>query len=442
MCVVGGSVHRGIARHSNDTFRSLRSDAGVRRTVVLLKTHGVFNLKIGCFSRAMDYSTTDLPQSCVDAASDKANFATRNARYRTAVCEFLNLRWISVGGNGNCFFESVIVLLREAGLLREDLNAQQLRLDVVRFFRECFDSTQDLCERILIEIEAEMLEELVCSTRGKINGIKIHGHIPVSRENYFDAIAYDGVWAQGWHWLRAVSFLYDVRVAVVVFGHPIVRIFGQGRITIYLYKVDADTHFDPLVPIVPHNSEVLPFLPYKRISRLPTYIVHVSDSEEVGVHSQTCAAFITSHRLRGTARIQTHPDIESVHSSSRCARKTSAQAGAVALTKVPPAKKDTSSNSFDSESGDDAVLRHSNSRTCRGAPATAKPSTKKVTSKSSDSDTGDDMPLCELCVGSSFTAGDQRVAKSIILASFKRSHVNGWCVCNNSRRVYTFHKST
>jgi hypothetical protein len=109
MCVVGGSVHRGIARHSNDTFRSLRSDAGVRRTVVLI-THGVFNHKIGCFSRAMDYSTIDLPQSCVDAASDKANFATRNARYRTAVCEFLNLRWVSVGGNGNCFFESVIVL--------------------------------------------------------------------------------------------------------------------------------------------------------------------------------------------------------------------------------------------------------------------------------------------------------------------------------------------
>jgi hypothetical protein len=43
MCVVGGSVHRDIARQSNDTFMSLRSDAGVRRTVVLKKTHGVFN---------------------------------------------------------------------------------------------------------------------------------------------------------------------------------------------------------------------------------------------------------------------------------------------------------------------------------------------------------------------------------------------------------------
>ena len=387
----------------------------------------------------MDYSTTDLPQSCVDAASEKGNFATRNARYRTAVCELLNLLWISVVGNGNCFFESVIVLLRESGLLPEDLTAQQLRLDVVRFFRECCDSTQDLCERILIEIEAEMLEELVCSTRGKINGMNIHGHIPVSREDYFDAIAYDGVWAQGWHWLRAVSFLYDVRVAVVVFGHPIVRIFGQGPVTIYLYKVDADTHFDPLiplVPIVPHNSEVFPFLPCKRISRLSTDIVDVSDSDEVGVHSQThAAASIRSHRLRGTARMQTHPDpdTESVHSSSRCARKTRARAAAVALTKVPPAKKDTSSSSFDSESGDDAVLRHSNSRTCRGAPVAAKPSSKKVTSNSGDSDTGDDMPLCGLCVGSRFPAGDQRVAKSIILASFKRSHVNGWCVCNNSR---------
>lgn len=336
----------------------------------------------------MDYSTSDLPQSCVDAACVQANFVTRNARYRDAVCEFLSLQWISVGGNGNCFFESVIILLREAGRLPDNLNAHQLRLDLVSFFRACCQIAEDIFERIVIEIEAELLEKLVCSTRGKINGIKIDGHMPVSRENYFDAVAIDGVWAQGWHWLRAVSVIYDVRVAVVVFGHPIVRFFGEGPVTIHLYKVDAESHFDPLVP---RDPAVIPFLPNKRASSISTDIAHVSESDEGDVHFQTNAVSITNRRLRGTARMQTHPNSESVHSSP----------------------------SIDTDSGDDAVPKRRHA--------------KKVTSKGSDSDASIDMPLCELSAGTRFTARDQRVAKNIILASFKGIHVNGWCVCNNSR---------
>ncbi len=181
----------------------------------------------------MDYSVEELPQDCIDAAAEKRSFATRNAWYRNAVCNYLRLKWISVGGNGNCLFESVIVLLRNAGILPENLSARQLRLDLVKFFRECCDSAEALCERILIDMEAELHEELWCSTHGKINGVRLHGFVPATRENYLNAIENNGVWAQGWHWLRAISVLFDVRVAVIIFGHPIVRYFGQGQLTIY-----------------------------------------------------------------------------------------------------------------------------------------------------------------------------------------------------------------
>ena len=195
----------------------------------------------------MDYSVEELPQDCIDAAAVQRSFPTRNAWYRNAVCNYLRLKWISVGGNGNCLFESVIVLLRNAGILPDNLSARQLRLDLVQFFRECCDSAEALCKRILIDIEAELHEELWCSTHGKINGVRLHRFVPATRENYLNAVENDGVWAQGWHWLRAISVLYNVRVAVIIFGHPIVRYFGQGQLTIYLYKTDGDTHFDALV---------------------------------------------------------------------------------------------------------------------------------------------------------------------------------------------------
>ena len=65
----------------------------------------------------MDYSTLDLPQHCIAAGNVAGNFVTRNARFRDAVCQHFNLEWISIGGNGNCFFVSVITALKAAGTL-------------------------------------------------------------------------------------------------------------------------------------------------------------------------------------------------------------------------------------------------------------------------------------------------------------------------------------
>ena len=194
----------------------------------------------------MEYSTEDLPASCL--VQGNGNFQTRNARFRSAVCEHLRLQVVRVNGSGNCFFESVIMLLRAADLCPDTMSALQLRRDVVQFFRACVGSREHYCERVLIEIENELNEALICSSRAKVNRVRVHGLVPAAIPVYLDAVDQEGVWVTGTHWLRAISLLYNVRVAVVIFGHPIVRFFGQGSVTIYLYKIDAETHFDPMLP--------------------------------------------------------------------------------------------------------------------------------------------------------------------------------------------------
>jgi hypothetical protein len=82
----------------------------------------------------------------------------------------------------------------------------------------------------------------------------VHGLVPETIQVYLDAVEQDNVWVQGWHWQRAISLLFNVRVAVVIFGQRVVRFIGQGPVTIYLYKVDAETHFDPMLPLAPDQA--------------------------------------------------------------------------------------------------------------------------------------------------------------------------------------------
>ncbi len=202
----------------------------------------------------MQYSAEELPEGVMSAGGDKGSFTTKNARFRRAVCEHLKLKWVQVGGTGNCFFESVCILLRAASI--QDLTARELRANVVEYFRMCPGSTQDLCERVITDIKAELNEPLVCSsTRAKINELRVDGFAPSTIAEYLDAVLIEGVWVQGWHWLRAISFLYEVRVAVVIYGQHIVRFFGEGPATIYLYKVDAETHWDALAPLASDGSD-------------------------------------------------------------------------------------------------------------------------------------------------------------------------------------------
>ena len=190
----------------------------------------------------MEYGTEALPLFDVGVG----NFPTRNARFRAAVCQHFNLQWVSVGGTGNCFFEAL------SRVLEPQRTAAQLRADCVDLFRNSLDSTQPFFERIVVEIENELHQELVCSSRRSgMNGFK-----PGSVTEYIDAVSKDGVWVQGLHWCRAVSYLHDVRIGVVVYGSEYVRFVGSGTATVFLYNVDGRTHFDPLVP-----STEAPMLP-------------------------------------------------------------------------------------------------------------------------------------------------------------------------------------
>ena len=198
-----------------------------------------------------EYSLQPLPLS----ADGGGNFATRNARFRNMVCLHYGLKWISVGSNGNCFFESFVLLLHSSW---PGLNAGLLRQNVVELFRTCLDSTQPLFENIAMEIECEINEELVCSNRKKMDGHRLNGYKPTTPQNYCDAVECDGVWVQGMHWFRAMSYLYDVRIAVIIFGQDDIRFFGSGDTTVYLYKTDSSSHFDPLVPIDEADASLFP----------------------------------------------------------------------------------------------------------------------------------------------------------------------------------------
>ena len=115
----------------------------------------------------MEYDAVQLPERLLEGC-DKGSWIVRNARFRSAVCDYLQLRWLSCISNGNCFFESACVLLHSLSI-RPDLTAAQLRADVVQYLRLCPGSTQDLPERICIEMSDELAVPLVCSTRGRLN---------------------------------------------------------------------------------------------------------------------------------------------------------------------------------------------------------------------------------------------------------------------------------
>jgi hypothetical protein len=182
-----------------------------------------------------------LPVAVVAAGEEFVNRVTQNARYRAAVCDHFGLRFHRVNGNGNCFFTSVCIAL-EATLGADNVaehlaTEEKLRASLVSFLRECVLSGDELSERILVDIRHELNFPLQCSTRAEIQGVRIHNYQPSSIETYLEATAADGVWICGYHWLRALSAVASVRVAVVICGHDSVIYFGSGDTTIYLYKV-------------------------------------------------------------------------------------------------------------------------------------------------------------------------------------------------------------
>ena len=192
--------------------------------------------------RMCEYSTEQLPQEVLDFLKSQGNFSTKNARFRLAVCNYKLLSWKRIDGSGNCFFDAVAVALQAQCPQHREITGRDIRRDIVEFFRNCGDSTQDVMERCMVDIEHELQHELTCSNRTKFNGLPLQGFLPSTIEEYLDASAHDGVWIQGFHWIRAVAFLYEVRVGIVIYGHEVIRFIGVDEgITIFLYKVCCAT---------------------------------------------------------------------------------------------------------------------------------------------------------------------------------------------------------
>ena len=107
------------------------------------------------------FGTIDLPIECWG----KKQSETR--KYRDAVCKALNLEFKLIAHDGNCFFEALSLVLQP------QCTAAQLRASCVELFQNSLDSTQPFFERIVVEMENELHEELVCSNRRSgMNGFK------------------------------------------------------------------------------------------------------------------------------------------------------------------------------------------------------------------------------------------------------------------------------
>ena len=203
----------------------------------------------------MEIDNVPLPEDIVQGVREaRGNFATKNASYRRAVCNHLGLQWRSINGAGNCFFAAVSTSLL-ATLPPDRTNhlvgEKRLRALVVEWLEHqtrLDGLDDDLAERVQVEIDAELhvrsfyfaqLKRLTltfqvtlqCSKRG------LTDRTPTTRAEYLKAVAVDGVWIQGYHWMRAVSTIAMVRVGLVIYSFDSVIYFGQGDETIYLYKV-------------------------------------------------------------------------------------------------------------------------------------------------------------------------------------------------------------
>ena len=200
----------------------------------------------------MEIQNVPLPEDIVQGAREaRGNFATKNASYRRAVCNHLGLRWQSIAGAGNCFFASVSTsLLATLPADRTDnlVGEQRLRSLIVDWLVLQTRLNDDLAERVQVEIDAELEVRsfyfaqlkrltltfqvpLICSKRG------VPRVTPTTREEYLEAVKVDGVWIQGYHWMRAVSTIAAVRVGLVIYPFDSVIYFGESEETIYVYKV-------------------------------------------------------------------------------------------------------------------------------------------------------------------------------------------------------------
>jgi hypothetical protein len=114
-------------------------------------------------------------------------------KYRDAVCALLGLSYLPIGGNGNCFFESVAALLHFIDIR---MDARHVRRKSIEFLLECLDGRHGILgERCVIEMENELNKQLVSSVyvrrdqRGQL--------LPTTVQEYISISSSIGVWVEG-----------------------------------------------------------------------------------------------------------------------------------------------------------------------------------------------------------------------------------------------------
>ena len=167
--------------------------------------------------------------------------------YLEGISDLYSVRVCTVNNYGTCFFDSIFLLLPTVGEAVE--SARSLRLACVAFMRECYEGQHGLPgERIKMEIEHACTTKLVSSA----NRSRAQDVIPGTADKYFEAVSKNSVWVEGFHWLRTVSILFNVNIAVHIYKFDHVIVFGEddpARPRIAVWKSDVETHFEPLIPI-------------------------------------------------------------------------------------------------------------------------------------------------------------------------------------------------
>jgi len=202
------------------------------------------------------YSTENLPPHEFNGSETK--------KYREWVCSLFDLYFMPIGGDGNCFFESVTTLLALVHNHLDklhNLDASECRRRVIEWLRNCGGRDGPVFEQCMDHMAHELAHALTILRQNKWVSQK-----PQSLADYLDWSSKDGVWVQGknpdttsihhhhfppqyttgFHWPLAVATLFKVCVVVVIHGHDHLHCIGDpAHPRIHLYKKVPYIHTPP-----------------------------------------------------------------------------------------------------------------------------------------------------------------------------------------------------
>jgi hypothetical protein len=133
------------------------------------------------------YSTENLPPHEFNGSETK--------KYREWVCSLFDLYFMPIGGDGNCFFESVTTLLalvhNHLGKLH-NIDATDLRRRCIEWLRNCSGREGPVFEQCMDHMAHELAHALTMLQQNKWVSRK-----PESLADYLDWSSKDRVWVQG-----------------------------------------------------------------------------------------------------------------------------------------------------------------------------------------------------------------------------------------------------